>query len=58
MGKGGDNVLQTGKLVNVQLSSWFKYHAEETIAYRDQKALVDQSFMKYEEALKELTLKK
>jgi len=56
--KNGDSVLQTGKLVNVQLNSWFKYHADETLAYRDQKALVDQSFAKYEEALKELLAKK
>ena len=28
--KEGDFILQSGQLVNYQLSSWFKYHSDET----------------------------
>ncbi len=56
--KQGDYILGTGELINNQLSPWFKYHADETQAYRDAKVLVDQSKKKYEEKFKELNAKK
>lgn len=58
LAKQGDYILSTGELANNQLSPWFKYHADETQAYRDAKALVDQSKKRYDEKIKELTTKK
>jgi hypothetical protein len=56
--KNGDFILQSGEILDQQLSTWFKYHNQETKAYRDAKVLVDTSKRKYDEKLKDLTQKK
>lgn len=58
LAKQGDYILHTGELANNQLSPWFKYHADETQAYRDAKTLVEQAKKRYDEKLKELSTKK
>jgi hypothetical protein len=56
--KNGDFILQSGEIMNSQLSTWFKYHSEETKAYRDAKVIVDSSKKRYDDSLKELIQKK
>eukprot|EP00347_Sterkiella_histriomuscorum_P022193 403331347 len=56
--RNGDFIMQSGEILNTQLSPWFHYLKGETQAYRDQKELVEQAKRKYETKLNELNQKK
>jgi hypothetical protein len=56
--RNGDFVLQSGEVLNNQLSSWFKFHREESVSLREACSLQAISRRKYEQRFKELMKQK
>lgn len=56
--RNGDFILQSGEVLNNQLSSWFKFHREEAVALRETQSLQEESRRKYDQRFAQLMKQK
>jgi hypothetical protein len=46
--RNGDFILQSGEVINNQLSGWFKHHRQQKSTLREAQSLRDESRARYE----------